>query len=64
MFFIFNLIGRLLYGKDYEELSRRAARMKKPRRETNISQTKIANGLKIYDERVKRDTFCAVQMWS
>jgi len=25
MFFIFNLIGRLLYGKNYEELSRRAA---------------------------------------
>ena len=30
MFFLFNILGRLLYGKDYEELSRRAS---KPRRQ-------------------------------
>ena len=34
MFFLFNILGRLLYGKDYEELSRRASktRRRKPRR--------------------------------
>ena len=57
MFFIFNLIGRLIYGKDYEELSRRADENAKTAAVISTAQVNISKIFQLSDNTLVDDVF-------